>query len=168
MTTKNFTIIISLFIGSFAYAQQLMGHINSQNIISIMPEAATAQLELQKELEDLQEKASMLSTEYETQLKEFQINQQDMSDIDRNDKLKSLQSLEERINLFQQSAQQSISLKEAELFEPILKKIQAAIDEVSKDKGYSYVFDVGGNTGNLVYKNDTHDITEHVKEKLNL
>ena len=35
-------------------------------------------------------------------------------------------------------------------------------------KGYSYVFDIGGNAGGLVYKNDTHDITSMVKEKLNL
>lgn len=168
MTKKNFTVIICLFIGICSYSQQLLGHINSQDIISIMPEAATAQLELQKELEDLQEKGSMLTSEYESQLKDFQINQQTMSDIERNDQLKSLQSLEERITLFQQSAQQSISLKEAELFEPILKKIQNAIDEVAKEKGYSYVFDVGGNTGNLVYKNDTHDMTSLVKAKLKL
>jgi len=149
-------------------AQQLLGHINSQDIISVMPEAATAQLALQQELTDLQEQGQMMATEYESQLKDFQINQENMSDAIRNDKLKSLQDLEERITLFQQSAQQSIQLKEAELFEPILTKIQNAIDEVSKEKGYSYVFDVGSNVGNLVYKNDSHDITQMVKSKLNL
>ena len=109
-----------------------------------------------------------MASEYETQLKDFQINQENMSATIRNDKLKSLQDLEERITLFQQSAQQSIQLKEAELFEPILTKIQNAIDQVSKEKGYSYVFDIGGNAGGLVYKNDTHDITSMVKAKLNL
>ena len=133
-----------------------------------MPEATTAQLQLQQEVEDLQEQGQMMASEYETQLKDFQINQESMSAAIRNDKLKSLQDLEERITLFQQSAQQSIQLKEAELFEPILTKIQNAIDQVSKEKGYSYVFDIGGNAGGLVYKNDTHDITSMVKEKLNL
>mgnify|MGYP001314332794 CR=1 FL=1 len=118
-------------------------------------------------MEDLQEQGQMMASEYETQLKDFQINQESMSAAIRNDKLKSLQDLEERITLFQQSAQQSIQLKEAELFEPILTKIQNAIDQVSKEKGYSYVFDIGGNAGGLVYKNDTHDITSMVKEKLN-
>ena len=118
--------------------------------------------------EDLQEQGQMMASEYETQLKDFQINQENMSAAIRNDKLKSLQDLEERITLFQQSAQQSIQLKEAELFEPILTKIQNAIDQVSKEKGYSYVFDIGGNAGGLVYKDDTHDITSMVKAKLNL
>tara|TARA_Y100000766_G_C18875945_1_gene590781 strand:+ start:402 stop:875 length:474 start_codon:yes stop_codon:yes gene_type:complete len=157
-----------MFISLIGYTQQLLGHINSQEIISIMPEAATAQLELQQEVEDLQEQGQMMASEYETQLKDFQINQENMSEAIRNDKLKSLQDLEERITLFQQSAQQSIQLKEAELFEPILTKIQNAIDQVSKEKGYSYVFDIGGNAGGLVYKNDTHDITKMVKAKLNL
>ena len=123
---------------------------------------------LQQEVENLQEQAQMMGSEYEAQLKDFQVNQDSMSEAIRNDKLKSLQDLEERITLFQQSAQQSIQLKEAELFEPILTKIQNAIDEVSKDKGYSYVFDIGGNAGGLVYKNDTHDITNMVKAQLNL
>ena len=133
-----------------------------------MPEAATAQLALQQEVENLQEQAQMMGSEYEAQLKDFQVNQDSMSEAIRNDKLKSLQDLEERITLFQQSAQQSIQLKEAELFEPILTKIQNAIDEVSKNNGYSYVFDIGGNAGGLVYKNDTHDITNMVKAQLNL
>ena len=168
MKIKYFTTTMCLLIGLIGYSQQLLGHINSQEIISIMPEAATAQLALQQEVENLQEQAQMMGGEYEAQLKDFQVNQDSMSEAIRNDKLKSLQDLEERITLFQQSAQQSIQLKEAELFEPILTKIQNAIDEVSKDKGYSYVFDIGGNAGGLVYKNDTHDITNMVKAQLNL
>ncbi len=168
MKVKFFTIITCLSISCFGWAQQLLGHINSQEIISIMPEAATAQLTLQQELENLQEQGKMMAGEYEAQLKDFQINQEGMSDAIRNDKLKSLQDLEERITLFQQSAQQSIQLKEAELFEPILKKIQEAIDQVSKEKGYAYVFDIGGNAGGLVYKDDSYDITSFVKSKLNL
>ena len=165
---KYITFTICLLISLIGYTQQLLGHINSQEIIAVMPEAATAQLQLQQEVEDLQEQGQMMASEYETQLKDFQINQESMSAAIRNDKLKSLQDLEERITLFQQSAQQSIQLKEAELFEPILTKITNAIEQVSKEKGYSYVFDIGGNAGGLVYKDDTHDITSMVKAKLNL
>ena len=168
MKTRLLTIFLFLSISYIGGAQQLFGHINSQEIISIMPEAATAQLALQQELGDLQEQGKIMAEEYESQLKDFQINQENMSEAIRNDKLKSLQDLEERITLFQQSAQQSIQLKEAELFEPILTKIQNAIDEVAKDKGYAYVFDIGGNAGGLVYKNDSFDITSMVKSKLNL
>ena len=140
MKVKFFTLMTCICISCIGWTQQLFGHINSQGIISVMPEAATAQLALQQELEDLQEQGKMMASEYEAQLKDFQINQENMSDAIRNDKLKSLQDLEERITLFQQSAQQSLQLKQNELVSPIIEKVQNAINEVSKEKGYTYVF----------------------------
>ena len=104
MKTKYFYLLVCLTLSLTSFSQQLIGHINSQDIISVMPEAATAQIELQQEVEDLQAQGQMMATEYESQLKDFQINQENMSDAIRNDKLKSLQDLEERITLFQQSA----------------------------------------------------------------
>tara|TARA_B100000749_G_C18397951_1_gene453351 strand:- start:151 stop:663 length:513 start_codon:yes stop_codon:yes gene_type:complete len=165
---KIFTIIIFVFVSQHTFAQQLFGHINSQEIVSVMPEAATAQLALQQELQILEEQGKLMVQEFESQQKEFQINQESMSDVIRNDKLQSLENLQERILSFQQSAQQSIQSKEAELFEPILTKIQNAIDEVAIETGYSYIFDIGSNTGGLVYKDDSFDITNMVKAKLNL
>tara|TARA_B100001250_G_C19501876_1_gene657746 strand:+ start:189 stop:656 length:468 start_codon:yes stop_codon:yes gene_type:complete len=150
------------------FGQQLFGHVNSQDILSIMPEASTAQLALQQELEGLQEQGQIMMQEFEAQQKEFQINQESMNDAVRNDKLKSLENLQERIMLFEQSAEQSIQMKQAELFEPILTKIQTAIDEVAKEKGYAYIFDIVGMQGGVVYKNDSYDITQLVKSKLNL
>tara|TARA_B100000579_G_scaffold197867_1_gene161741 strand:+ start:27698 stop:28198 length:501 start_codon:yes stop_codon:yes gene_type:complete len=165
---KLTTTVICLLISITSFGQQLFGHVNSQDILSIMPEASTAQLALQAELEGLQEQGQIMMQEFETQQKEFQINQETMNEAVRNDKLKSLENLQERIVLFEQSAEQSIQMKQAELFEPILTKIQNAIDEVAEEKGYSYVFDIVGLQGGMVYKNDSYDLTELVKAKLNL
>ena len=168
MKMKITTTVICLLISITGFGQQLFGHVNSQDILSIMPEASTAQLALQAELGGLQEQGQIMMQEFETQQKEFQINQETMNEAVRNDKLKSLENLQERIVLFEQSAEQSIQMKQAELFEPILTKIQNAIDEVAKEKGYSYVFDIVGLQGGIVYKNDSYDLTELVKSKLNL
>ena len=168
MKLKFITLIISFVFSTITFSQQMFGHVNSQEILNVMPEAATAQLALQAELEGLQEQGQMMMQEFETQQKEFQIAQDNMNDAVRNDKLKSLENLQERIVLFEQSAEQSIQMKQAELFEPILTKIQNAIDEVAKEKGYSYVFDLVGMQGGIVYKNDSYDITNMVKSKLNL
>ena len=168
MKMKLTTTVICLLISITSFGQQLFGHVNSQDILSIMPEASTAQLALQAELEGLQEQGQIMMQEFEAQQKEFQINQETMNEAVRNDKLKSLENLQERIVLFEQSAEQSIQMKQAELFEPILTKIQNAIDEVAEEKGYSYVFDIVGLQGGMVYKNDSYDLTGLVKAKLNL
>ena len=69
MKVKFFTLMTCICISCIGWTQQLFGHINSQGIISVMPEAATAQLALQQELEDLQEQGKMMASEYEAQLK---------------------------------------------------------------------------------------------------
>ncbi len=168
MKIKFITTLTCLLISITIFGQQMFGHVNSQDILAIMPEAGTAQLALQEELTGLQEQGQIMMQEFEAQQKEFQINQETMNDAVRNDKLKSLENLQERIVLFEQSAEQSIQMKQAELFEPILTKIQNAIDAVAKEKGYAYVFDIIGLQGGIVYKDDSYDITELVKAKLNL
>lgn len=168
MKIKFITTLTCLLISIVGFSQQIFGHVNSQDILAIMPEASTAQLALQEELVGLQEQGQIMMQEFEAQQKEFQINQESMNEAVRNDKLKSLENLQERIVLFEQSAEQSIQMKQAELFEPILTKIQNAIDEVAKEKGYAYVFDIIGLQGGIVYKDDSFDVTELVKSKLNL
>ena len=168
MKIKFITILICLCLSSINFAQQLFGHVNSQEILTAMPEAATAQLALQSELETMQLQGQTMMQEFEAQQKQFQIDQANMNDAIRNTKLKELEDLQSRILVFEQNAEQSIQMKQAELFEPILTKIQNAIDEVAEEKGYSYVFDIVGLQGGMVYKNDSYDLTELVKAKLNL
>ena len=168
MKIKFIIACICLCVSMSTFGQQLFGHVNSQEILSAMPEAATAQLALQEELQGLQEQGQTMMQEFESQQSDFQLNQEGMSEAIRNDKLKSLENLQERILLFEQSAEQSIQMKQAELFEPILTKIQNAIDEVAKEKEYAYIFDLVGLQGGVVYKDDSHDITELVRKKLNL
>ena len=57
-------------------------------------------------------------------------------------RLKELEDLQARILSFEQTAEQSIQMKQAELFEPILLKIENAINDVAKEKGYTYIFDI--------------------------
>ena len=161
------TIILSFFISN-TYAQQLFAHVNAEQIIAIMPEAATATLAFQEEQQVLQDQKQMMMTEYESQAQEFQLNMANMTEIIKNDKLQSLRSLEERIMLFEQSIEQSLSQKYQELMITISNKIQEAINLVAKEKGYTYVFELTAQQGGLVYTDDAYDITNLVKEKLNL
>ena len=161
------TIILSFFISN-SYAQQLFAHVNAEEIIAVMPEAATATMSFQEEQKILQEQKQMMMTEYESQAQELQLNMASMTEIIKNDKIQSLKSLEERIQLFAQSTEQSLMSKQSELMEPIFNKIQETIKLVSQEKGYTYVFDIAALQGGIVYVDVTYDITSLVKEKLNL
>ncbi len=168
MKLKFISIFICLLISNLTLAQQLFGHVNSQEILGLMPEAMTAQVALQSELEVLQQTGQTMYQEFEIQQKQFQIDQENMNDAIRSTKLKELEDLQNRILTFEQTAEQSIQMKQAELFEPILLKIENAINDVAKEKGYTYIFDRVGLQGGLVFADDTYDITSLVKAKLNL
>ena len=111
MKIKFITILICLCLSSINFAQQLFGHVNSQEILTAMPEAATAQLALQSELETMQLQGQTMMQEFEAQQKQFQIDQANMNDAIRNTKLKELEDLQSRILVFEQNAEQSIQMK---------------------------------------------------------
>ena len=57
--------------------------------------------------------------------------------------------------------------KEAELFQPIMDKAQAAIEKVSKSNGFTYVFDISA--GGVVYFSEKSiDILPLVKKELGI
>lgn len=168
MRIQFLTIIICLFISSLGFAQQSFGHINAQEIIAIMPEAATAQLALQQEAAEFEKTLKEMATELESKYKDFELKQAGMSETMRNDEATYLQNLQERIVAFQQSAQQTLTMSENEKLEPIYQKIQDAIDKVAAEKGYSYIFNTSDMNTSIIWKDDAFDITDQVKTKLKL
>ena len=61
------------------------------------------------------------------------------TDLVKQDKIAEITGLEQRIQTFQQNAQQSLQEKEQELLEPILSKARKAIEDVATEGGYTYI-----------------------------
>jgi outer membrane protein len=104
--------------------------------------------------------------EYQSKATKFQETQATMSQIVQQSKLKELQDLENRIKLFDEQAQEDLQSKQEELLKPLIDKAKAAIAEVAKENGYTYVFD--SSVGVLLYFENSDDIIEFVKKKLNI
>ena len=88
------------------------------------------------------------------------------TDLVKQDKIAEITGLEQRIQSFQQNAQQALQSKEQELLEPILQKARNAINEVAKEGKYTYIFDKS--MGTLLYAEDSENIISKVKKKLDL
>ena len=67
---------------------------------------------------------------------------------------------------FQEQGQTDIQKKKEDLYSPILKKAQDAINGIAKEGGYTYIFD--SSLGTLLYTQDGNDIMPIVKKKLGL
>jgi len=166
---RNFSgvILFSLFLFSGVLSAQTLkfGHIDVQQLVSAMPEKEVAQkayskagVDMEAQLTTMQKDLSEKSKAYMAQLKTF-------TDAVRTVKEEEIQSLNQRIQAFQQQAQENLQKEEAKLFQPIMDKARKAISEVGKEQGLLYVFEVNG----LLYHSDQSiELLPLVKAKLGI
>ena len=162
-------IILITFISIIAFssnAQNKFGHLDSQELLLLMPERKTAENSIADFAKTLEAQLSAMSAEYQQGLQEYQQNEASYNDLVKKDKEAEILGLQQRIQTFQQDAQQSLAAKEQELLETILSKARKAIEEVAKEGKYTYIFDKTG--GTILYANESEDVLPLVKKKLGL
>ncbi len=161
-------LTIAFLSGTAAIAQTKIGHINSNDLLLAMPERATIETEIQNHAKQLETQLLAMQRELETKYQDFQAKESLMTEAIREDKIKELTSLEQRLNEFQERAQADLQKKEQELTEPLITKAKDAINKVSKENGYTYIIDSG--VGILLYIDETtaDDIMPLVKTELGL
>ena len=162
-------LLVMVFVGSnlFAQTNYKFGHINSQELIALMPESDSAQAELEKFAQGLQDQADVMQVELNKKYQDYLAQRDNLTDLIRQTKEGELNDLQGRIQAFNGSAQQDMQRKQAEVMQPIIEKAQNAIKEVAKANGFTYVYDIA--SGVLLYfSDDSEDILPLVKQKLGI
>ena len=135
----------------FVSAQSLkFGHIDTQQLLQVMPERATAEATLQKVAKDLEDQQKTIQDEL---TKKYQTYIQDM---------------QQRAESFKQVAMQQYQSKQAELMKPIVEKINKTIEAVAKEQGLLYVFDTQQGSPVLYKSNQSVDLLPLCKVKLGI
>ena len=155
--------VVCVMFSTSLFAQKI-GRISSQEVVVNMAEYKEAQTQLEALAKDLQAQMETIQVEMNTKIQEYQKGAETMTDAVRQLKEKELNDLNTRLQEFNQVAQQEMQKKEQELMEPIIKKANEAITEVSKAGGYTVIFE----TGSMIYFDEAQvkDITPEVKAKL--
>ncbi len=149
-------------------AQELkFGHLNMQELITIMPEKQEADQKLQQEAQTLQNRMQVMSEEHERKFREYLAERETMHDLIRTTMEKEIQDIEQRLQNYQNLAQQTLSRKEQELYQPILEKLQKAIDNVGAENNFIYIFDISSQV--VLYQSDASvDCGPLVKKELGI
>ena len=159
-----FALVSSL--QSFAQTQKF-GHIDSQKLLTQMPQRDSASKVLEKEYKEMESILQEMQVEFNKKYQTYLEKQDSLSVMAKKAKEEELQQLQERVQNYQTTAQQDIQKREGELMKPIMDKAKKAIEEVAKEGGFLYVFDVSG--GLLLYYSDKSvDIMSLVKKKLGI
>ena len=165
---KVLCLFVALFATSIiAEAQVKIAHVNTAEIVEVMPERSKIEKDLEKYYKDLEQQLQTMGQEYQKKVQDYQANEATMSNLVRQSKEKEIVDLQNRIQQFQANAEADYAKKREQLLTPLLEKIQNAINTVGKEKGYTYIIDLA--TGAAVYTGtDAIDATTAVKAKLGI
>jgi outer membrane protein len=140
-------LIIVAFAGQNAGAQSLkFGHINKDELIQALPDFDTARVKLEKYTKELQNYLELMQVELANKSDAYQKEAKNLTDLVRQTKEQELVDTQRKIQEYQQSAQQDLQNKQAELFQPIVTKVDKAIEGVGKENGFVYIFNTGQGT----------------------
>lgn len=168
--TKTFlkiTLVVGFIVLTGSVSAQKFGHINVQELISLMPERDSAEAKLKAYGTDLSEQIEQLQVEYNNKVQTYVQKKESFTPAIREMREKEISELEQRIQEFQQTAQQDFQRMQGEVMRPIIEKADAAIKKVGKQSGFIYIFDIS--TGTVAYFSEAStDVMPLVKKDLNI
>ncbi len=164
-----FAIVTALTFGvSGVMAQSYkFGHIDSQEILKVMPDMDSAQAKITNYAESLQAQIEELQVEFNKKYQDYLQKRSTFTDAIREMKEKELTDMQQRAQEYQQVAEQDYQRYQAETMKPVIDKADAAIKKVAKANGFTYIFDTS--SGVLLYFSEQSiDIAPLVKKELGI
>ncbi|HMV23007.1 MAG TPA: OmpH family outer membrane protein [Saprospiraceae bacterium] len=162
-------LVFSLILmGTQLVQAQKFGFVNSAALLTELPEVKAADSELNVLQNQLKKKGEEMVTAFQQKYAELATKEKNGEYSPKQLEMESqkLKDDEAKITQFEQESTQAMSKKREELLQPILDKVNKAINDVAKESGYAYVFDASTNV--LLYADPSADVTALVKKKLGL
>ena len=163
-------VLMLMFSATSLMAQTKLkiGHINYSELLQAMPGVDSLKAKMETYTKTLESQLKTMQSEFDQKYQEFGSKQSQYTDLIKQTKQKELTDLQSRIQEFQQTAQEELQKKQQELLSPMIEKAKKAIEDVSKENGYTYVFDTSQNIGVVLYSEKSDDITALVKKKVGI
>lgn len=164
-------VVIALFVSSLGVQAQALpnvkiGYVDFAQIVSLMPGQDSINKKLQAHVASLESQMKAMQVEYEAKVNDYQSTQATMSQIIKQTKEKEILDLQQRIEAFNQQAQNDIQNKQMELTQPLIDRIQNAIKAVGKENGFTYI--LNGNEQIILYADGGINVLPLVKKKLGI
>ena len=159
---------MTLTAGAFAQSPLKLGYVDSQIILTQFSEAIKAQGDLDALTNKWSSQVDSMTLAYQQALADYQKQANTMPE---DQKLKAQQDLigqeQSIIDFRKQKFGQGgeIYQMQEKIFDPVKKKIYAAIEQVAKNESMQFVFDKSGDII-LLYADSAFDITYQVLDKL--
>lgn len=168
---RKFVLLVVLGLGAIiAHAQTQtpkIGYADVDYIIEKMPEFKQVESELKTVQTQLKNQIDGKYAEFQKKYQDYQANLNTMLEAVRLNTERELQQLQQNIEKLQQDAQTTIQNKQVQLFKPIYDKVGKAIEDVSKEQGFTMILSGQVNGMDVVlYADDNANVSDLVLKKL--
>ena len=167
------TLAVVLMVSATAVNAQKFGRVDLASVVTSMAEFKTAQANLEAYARDLQEQLEQMQVEFNMFCADYQKNVSTYDEAFRQLKERELSEKMQRIQDFQQIAQQDIAKKESEEMASVYEKADQAVKQVASAGGYIAIFSTASDqpaSAGLAYFDPAQltDITLEVKAALGI
>lgn len=160
-----FAVLMSLPLFSQKYA-----YIDSEYILSNMPDYVEAQAELNRLAVEWQNEIEAQFKSIDSMYKKYQVEAVTLPDKMKKSREDAIISAEQAAKNLQKKrfgTDGDLYKKREELVKPIQDRVFTAIEEYAKDRGFAFVFDVAGDM-TIVYADPKWDINDQIMQKLGI
>lgn len=165
MKTK-ITFIIALLLVSFSgNAQSKVGTVDSELIISKMPQLKTVQERLKNYGAKLDSINAVKVADYDAKIKVYNANKTDADSIKKK-KYDELGAISQDLAKFRENGSKLMQLRRDEYMRPLYKKVTELSGIVAKEQGYTQILTLSGNE--FAYIDEKFDITTLILAKLGI
>jgi len=164
--------ILTIFVLSFSFLfsqGQKVGYVNTQSIFAQNEDARLAHADVEKEAKRLQVEYENKAMTLDSLMRDYQKLELMLTDDMKAERQQTMQSLNAELENFQMKyfgqPDGEIFLMLQERMSPINLLMQSAIEKIAAENSYDYVLDFS--QGFILYKLDSHDLTQLVIDKMN-
>jgi len=161
---KTIVLVAILTLGfTNVKAQGKVAHINTEELVALMPETKALQAKLEKLGKTYDNEMKAKDAELKAKFEKYNAEFASQTEATNAERTKEVQLDAQKMEQFKAEAMRDLQMQEKEGLKPILEKAQKAINDVAAAQGYDYVL----NAAMLVVAKGK-DLLPDVKAKLGI
>lgn len=164
-------LILVLFTAPMSLFAQKFAHFDYSTIMQAMPEATTAQTEIEALYKQYQTELENMQKELQTKAEKYEKEDTEATPANiRERHQQELQDMYQRLQQAQQDNSENFQQEQSKKMQPVITKLMNAVSAVAQEGGFVYVVDKNTAQTNGIVINETlsTDVTSLIMSKLGI
>ena len=174
LRASSIALFTSLIVAGTGAAQAPQGtaapakiaYINSAALLAQAPGRAEAEAQFDREVGVYRQQIQRMDDSLKTLVAAFDRDAAKMDSVAREARRNSIGQREAEYQSRARGLDSTMQVRQAQLVKPIMERVQAVIETIRTEDGYSMIFDVGAQTSVVVAADKKLDLTDRVLARL--